>query len=232
MARSLATPVELGRVVTGIRSSGRRVEVSCQDGSRFRARAALCTFPTSTLTRVRIDAPVSALQREGWERLMYAKAVLVYLVAREPFWERDGMPPWTYSDQVPELCSVMRPLPNGGGTILCHVTGNAADQFRGLDPKTVGARFVEAFERARPAAAGLVSVAGVHDWTTYPFALGHIAYFRPGNATRHAVAFPKPAGRLFFGGEYCGRVGLGLEAACEGADRAVAQVLDVIGGKA
>ena len=55
-------------------------------------------------------APVSALQREGWERLMYAKAVLVYLVAKEPFWERDGMPPWTYSDQVPELCSVMRPL--------------------------------------------------------------------------------------------------------------------------
>jgi monoamine oxidase len=228
MAGTLASPVKTGRIVTGIRADARRVEIACLDGSRWRARAAVCTFPASTLTRVKVDAPVSALQREGWARLGYAKAVLVYLEAREPFWERDGLPPWTWSDELPELCSVMRSLPHGGGTILCHVTGNAADQFRGKDARVVGQSILEAFERARPAAAGRVSVAGVHDWSTYPFSLGHIAYYRPGCATRHAVEFPKPAGRLFFGGEYCGRRGLGLEAACEGADHAVSQLLAAI----
>lgn len=229
MASTLTDPVQTGRIVTGIRADSRRVEVACRDGSRWRARAAICTFPTSTLRQVKVDAPVSALQREGWERLGYAKAVLVYLEALEPFWERDGLSSWTWSDGLPEFCTLMRSLPHGGGTILCHVTGNAADQFRGKDPRIVGQSILNAFVRVRPAAAGRVSVAGVHDWGTYPFSLGHIAYFRPGTATRHAAEFPRSAGRLFFGGEYCGRRGLGLEAACEGADQAVTQLLGTLG---
>lgn len=229
MSRTLAHPVETGRVVSGIRADSRRVDVVCRDGTRWRARAAICTFPTSTLKQVKVDAPVSPLQREGWERLGYAKAIMVYLEAREPFWERDGLSSWTWSDGLPEFCTLMRALPHGGGSILCHVTGNAADQFRGMDRRVVGQSILDAFVRVRPAAAGHVSVAGVHDWSAYPFALGHIAYFRPGSATRHAVEFPKPAGRLFFGGEYCGRRGLGLEAACEGADRAASLLLQALG---
>lgn len=81
------------------------------------------------------------------------------------------------------------------------------------------------YAATRPAAAGLVSVVAVHDWNTYEFARGHIAYFRPGSIRRYAEALGRPAGRLFFAGEHCGRAAIGRESACESAVSAIALLL-------
>lgn len=224
MAASLTEPVHVGRVVTRIRAERRNVEVQCADGSRWRGRAALCTFPTSTLARVEVDAPLPEAQRASWSRLAYAKATIVYLRAKEPFWERDGLPPATWSDVAPEYAVLVSTLPDGGGVIMCHINGNATDRYRGMSTEAIGQQVLEAYVRARPAAAGLVSVVAAMDWNAWPFSLGHIAYFRPGDIGRYAGLLGRPAGRLFFAGEHCGRAEIGLEGACESADVAVAGI--------
>lgn len=222
MAASLRGAVELNRIVSDIETTRAGVLVRCKDGSRWRAKAALCTFPCSTLQRVSVDAPVSDVQRAAWKDLAYAKATIVYLHAKEPFWQRDGLPPATWSDVAPKYAVLVKALPDGGGVIMCHVNGNASDAYRGVASRDVGRQVMEAYVKARPAAAGLVSVVAVHDWNTYEFSRGHIAYFRPGSIGRYAEALGRPAGRLFFAGEHCGRAAIGLEAACESAETAVA----------
>ena len=221
MAASLETPVELDRIVESIRNEPDGVTVQCADGSRWKGRAALCTFPTSTLRQVKIDPPVPEVQQAAWENLAYAKATIVYLETKEPFWEHDGLPSFLWSDVSPGLAAPTRALPGGGAMIECHIKGDASDQYRNISADIVGRHVMESYIRARPAAAGLVSVAAVHDWSTQPFSLGHIAYFRPGDIARYAAHLGAPAGRLFFAGEHCARTHMGLEAACESAQAAV-----------
>lgn len=111
---------------------------------------------------------------------------------------------------------------------MCHINGDYTDRYRGMDPGAIGQQVLDSYVRARPAATGQVSVAAVHDWNDYPFSLGHIAYFRPGDIGRIANLLGAPAGRLFFAGEHCGRRALGLEAACESADYAMAHIRELV----
>ena len=111
---------------------------------------------------------------------------------------------------------------------MCHINGDYTDRYRGMDPGAIGQQVLDSYVRARPAATGQVSVAAVHDWHDYPFSLGHIAYFRPGDIGRIANLLGAPAGRLFFAGEHCGRRALGLEAACESADYAMAHIRELV----
>lgn len=221
MAASLAAPVEVNRIVRAVESSDNGVVVECADGSRWSGRHAVSTFPTSTLQQVRFDTPVPEQQRAAWKNIANAKATIVFLEAKEAFWEVDGLPPATWSDEAPEYAVLVDVLPGGGGLIMCHINGDASDKYAGLAPQVIGRQVMDAYVRARPAAAGVVSVAAVHDWTTYPFSLGHIAYFRPGDIGRYAGHLAAPIGSLFFAGEHCGREGIGVEAACESAQTAV-----------
>jgi monoamine oxidase len=83
--------------------------------------------------------------------------------------------------------------------------------------------------RLRPAAAGLVRVGHVHNWSTYPFSKGHIAYFQPGDIARYADFVGRPVGAMYFAGEHNCRVTAGIEGACEAAENAVISVLEVLG---
>jgi monoamine oxidase len=66
----------------------------------------------------------------------------------------------------------------------------------------------------------------VHDWSRYPFSLGHASYYGVGQVGRFAPALAEPAGSMYFAGEHCGRMFAGLEAACESAEGAVLKMLE------
>jgi monoamine oxidase len=67
------------------------------------------------------------------------------------------------------------------------------------------------------------------NWSTYPFSLGHIAYFQPGDIARYADILGQPVGAMYFAGEHNCRVNAGIEGACEAAENAVISVLEVVG---
>jgi monoamine oxidase len=83
--------------------------------------------------------------------------------------------------------------------------------------------------RLRPAAAGVVEVQHIHNWSTYPFSKGHVAYFQPGDIERYGDLLGRPIGGMVFAGEHNCRVSAGIEGACEAAENAVISVLEKLG---
>jgi monoamine oxidase len=115
------------------------------------------------------------------------------------------------------------------GVFLASINGKAVEPLNRLGNKELGARALAELVRLRPAAAGQVEVAHIHNWATYPFSKGHVAYFAPGDIGRYADIIGQPVGRLYFAGEHLSRVQAGMEGACESAEIAALQILDVLG---
>jgi monoamine oxidase len=98
-----------------------------------------------------------------------------------------------------------------------------------LSPAAFGQAVVDEVVRLRPAAAGQIDVEYIHNWSTYPFSLGHIAYFAPGDIGRYANIVGQPVGALYFAGEHNCRIHAGIEGACEAAETASIKILEALG---
>jgi len=113
--------------------------------------------------------------------------------------------------------------------LRAYVNGPRAAALSKLSPAELNARAVAELVRLRPAAAGLVKVNRVMNWSTYPFSKGHIAYFQPGDIARYADVMGQPVGAMYFAGEHNCRINAGLEGACEAAENAVIPILETLG---
>jgi len=228
MAASLERPVLLDKEVASMDARPGAVVVTCRDGSVHKARAAITTIPLSVMRDVDVTGPATPLQREAWRAIRYQQLAEVFMSVESPFWEKDGLPPTLWSDgpikQVLYIPS--RTAPNG--LLLAYVNGAATQALDRMPPSEVGRYVVGELERIRPAAVGAVKPLHVHNWSTYRFSKGHVAYYAPGGIGRFAHVLAEPVGALYFAGEHCGKVHAGIEAACESAEAAVLRLLDDI----
>jgi monoamine oxidase len=229
MAASLARPVETGKYVASIDAGADRVTVHCRDGSSYRARAAICTIPLSVLRDLEVNGPVPAEQRRGWARQMYAASVGVFMKPRSAFWEQDGLPPTTWTDGKVELFIHRPSREDPLGTIYGTINGAGVRWANELTPQALRAAVVAEYERLRPAARGQLEPGYIHNWATYPYTKGHIAYFRPGDMTRFGDLIGRPVGSLYFAGEHLARIQAGIEGACETAESAALAILERFG---
>jgi monoamine oxidase len=152
--------------------------------------------------------------------------VQIFLKFRTPFWEQDGLPASMWTDGPIQFIAHIpsRVDPRGILVVFCH--GRAMDDLNRLTPAALGRKVVEEIVRLRPAAAGQLEVEYIHNWSTYPFSKGHIAYFAPGDIGRYAAIVGQPVGALYFAGEHNCRVHAGVEGACEAAENASIAILE------
>lgn len=232
MAASLERPVQLQRVVGQIQAGPKGTVVTCKDGSVHRARACISTIPLSVMKNIRIDGvagvPVPAQQREAWREVRYGQLLQVFMEVKAPFWEQDGMSPELWSDGPIERVLRMPAKDGGHGNLVAFINGEATDALDRLSTAEVGAFVLKELARLRPSTIGAVRVSHVHNWTTQPFARGHIASFAPGGIGRYMHLLSQPVGSLYFAGEHCGRLHAGMEAACESGEAAVMRLLEDI----
>ncbi|MCE4552897.1 flavin monoamine oxidase family protein [Roseateles cellulosilyticus] len=232
MAQSLAQPVQLQRVVHRIEAGPTGTVVHCRDGSVHRARACITTIPLSVMKDIRVDgvrgATIPGQQREAWHEIRYGQLLQVFMEADKPFWEKDGMSPELWSDGPIER--VLRLPAQDGSTnhFVAFINGEATDALDRLPTAQVSERVVSELARLRPSTAGAMRVTHVHNWTTLPFNRGHVAGYPVGGVGRYAALLDRPVGSLYFAGEHCGKVHVGLESACEAAEAAVMRLLDDI----
>jgi monoamine oxidase len=229
MAASLKRPAALNKIITGIHAEPERVSVTCRDGSSYQARACISTIPLSVMTGIPISGAVSDDQRQAWRRQRYNQLIQIYLRFKSPFWEKDGLPGTTWTDGPFELIAHTPSTMDANGVLYAYINGAATEALNRLSPRAMGERFIKELVRLRPAAAGQVEVAYIHNWTKYPFAKGHVGYFAPGDIGRYGEVVGQPVGALYFAGEHLCRVHAGIEGACETAETAAIQVLDAIG---
>jgi monoamine oxidase len=232
MAASLTRPVQLQRVVHRIEAGPHGTVVHCKDGSVHRARACISTIPLSVMKNIRIDGvrgvTIPAQQREAWGEIRYGQLLQVFMEVKTPFWEKDGMSPELWSDGPIERVLRLPSRDGSPGNLLAFINGEATDALDKLPNAQVGEFVLRELARLRPSTVGAVRVTHVHNWTTQPFNLGHVAGFGPGGIGRYAALLDRPVGSLYFGGEHCGKLHAGLEAACESAENAVMRLLEDI----
>jgi monoamine oxidase len=227
MAKLLTGDLLLGKEVVAIVSASDAVTVTCRDGTRYRGKRVVCSLPFSTLRNVRIEPGLSGAQAEAVSGLPYQPISIAFLTVREPFWEKDGLPPSIWSDG---------PL----GAVLAQRYGATEDEVTGLSVMARGrlahywdrqgreaalAQVVGELERLRPASKGLVKGAAYHSWAMDPFNAGDWAYFHPGQITRFAREMALPAGRLHFCGEHTATANRGIEGALESSERVALEII-------
>ncbi len=229
MAASLKRKVLLNRIVTHIDTRPNGVSVTCRDGSTYRARMAISTIPPTVLKDIPITGAVPTAQRAGWNRQRSVGLCQVFLKTKSRFWEKDGLPAALWTDGPYEVFIHAPSLVEENGILYAYINGAAAEAFSVLDAKVAAKKVVAELIRLRPAAAGQVEIAEIHNWATYPFSRGHIAYFQPGDIARYADIVGHPVGALHFAGEHLCRVHAGIEGACETGENAALAVLDILG---
>jgi monoamine oxidase len=229
MAASLSRPVVLDKIVTRIDAKRRSVSVTCRDGTTYRARSCISTIPLSVMKDIAIDGDVPTQQRAAWHAQRYSETAQVYLTFRKPYWEEDGLPANMWTDGPVQFIAHAPSRVDAKGTLLAYCHGRAMDALNRLTPAALGQAVVDSIVRLRPAAAGQIEVEHIHNWSTYPFSKGHIAYFAPGDIGRYANIVGQPVGALYFAGEHNCRIHAGIEGACEAAENASVKLLEALG---
>jgi monoamine oxidase len=178
---------------------------------------------------ITIAGAASPQQRASWQQQRYNQTLQVYLKCKTPFWEQDGLPASLWTDSSIEFVPHIPSRTDPHGTLLAYINGSTVEALDRLKPDAIGAQVVAELSRIRPAAAGQIEVSYIHNWSTYPFSKGHIAYFAPGDIGRYADIVGQPVGALHFAGEHLCRVHAGVEGACESAENAVITILEKLG---
>jgi monoamine oxidase len=229
MAASLKRPVLLNKIVTRITAKANSVTVACADGSRYTARACINTIPPTVLKDIPIDGDVPPDQREAWRRQRSDQSVQICFDVAAPFWEKDGLPPTMWTDGAFEFFAHTPSRVTPDGVLRAFVNGKAIAPLNKMSDRELGKRAVSELVRLRPAANGVVRPGRIHNWSTYPFSKGHVAYFQPGDIERYADLVGQPIGAMYFAGEHNCRVSAGIEGACEAAEYAVIAILESLG---
>jgi len=228
MAASLKAPVRLNSFVRHIDAQDQRVAVQCSDGSRHEARACITTIPFAVYKDIRIDGAVPARQRQAWNATRHTAVVQVFMSIRQAFWKADGVTAEMWTDSPMERVFHLPSDTEPNGILCAYFSGDGALALKGMDTQAIAQHTLRLLERLRPSTAGQLAVTYVHDWSAQPGARGHVASWAPGDIGRYESALQQPVGSLHFAGDHLGRLHVGLEAACESAERAAMQVLDRI----
>jgi monoamine oxidase len=231
MAKRIKGDLLQGKRVVAIETSATGGKVRCADGTSYRAKAVVCTMPFSTLRHVAIDPLPPARQLGAITKLGYIPITQFHLVAKQPFWEQDGLSPSMWTDGPLGLVLAQRFFGKENEvtslTVWCRGNnGLFIDRFGIEGGKQL---ILDEFARLRPASKGKLSVAAVHSWTADPFSAGDWAIYEPGQVTGFQNVVAQPHERLYFAGEHTAVGSRGVEAALESAERATLEVLGALG---
>jgi monoamine oxidase len=226
MAKHLKNEVHLGREVVSIRDTGSDVDVRCRDGSRYRAKAVICSVPFAALRTVRFDPPLAGAQAEAVSTLPYMINTLFFFVPKRRYWEEDGLSPmmWTNGPAGVVVAERFGKTDDEVTAIIANPRGHMAAALDRLPPQEAIARVRRAIEELRPAARGALDAGVVQSWAREPYSGGDWAVFGPGQVRRFASAMSAPSGRIHFCGEHTARANRGMEGAMESAERVTLEV--------
>ncbi|ARN74955.1 flavin monoamine oxidase family protein [Oceanicoccus sagamiensis] len=228
MAADLKQPPQLNKPVSQIKQQGTQAVVTCQDGSSYTAKRCIVTTPFSTLREMDLQLLISAPKRQAIKSMDYSRATHVFFKPKSEFWLEDELSPnmWTdtpigmvFSQQGPDKKVTM---------VRAWLAGNNAMAVDSLPSEQIGQQILQAFEKARPSAAGKLEVSKVISWQNNPFSRGAYAQYNAGDINRFAHAVPLVEGPLHFAGEHTEARKSGMEAAVLSAERCAPEVINSI----
>jgi monoamine oxidase len=231
MSRRLKGDLLQGKRVSAIETGPTGATVRCADGSKYSAKAVVCSMPFSTLRDVAIDPLPPALQHKAIQTLGYIPITQFHMIAKKPFWEMDGLSPSMWTDGPLGMVLAQRFGKTDSEvtslTVWCRgQNGLFIDRFGVEEAQRM---ILDEFARLRPASKGLLTVGAVHSWTADPFSAGDWAIFQPGQVRELRASIAAAHQRLYFCGEHTAIGSRGIEGALESAERVSLEVLSALG---
>lgn len=228
MQASLPFEIEFDRHVAAIRGGRSGVEVVCHDGAKYRAKHVICTTPPPLTRMIAFDPGLPALHAEAVAFTPFGQGTSVMIPVRERFWEIDGRPGGSWTDNN-RLGRVMQLATPEGDYLWAYISGRANMAYRSMDDEGVKASVLAELVRTRPAAEGRLGEAKVVNWSRAPFARGTFARAEPGQVSRFGGVLATPANRrIHFAGEHVSLRASGIEGALESGERAAHDVLTAL----
>jgi monoamine oxidase len=229
MAAKLKGAVHLGKTVIGIRSGPDKAEVHCADGSVWKADRVVCSMPLPPMRYVRFDPELPPEMAKAIATIPQQKITQVHLVAKQPFWDHDGLNADMWTDTVAGqvMASRFGKDDHEVTSLTAWARGFQAEKLDELDEADAKRLVVSEIERIRPAARGKIEAAAMKSWQHDPFSGGDWVVWAPGQPTEFAALLSTPHERTHFCGEHTGLVNRGMEAAMESGERAALEVLSL-----
>lgn len=230
MAAALTHEVELQREVVAIHDAGDQVEVSCADGSVYKADHVVCSLPCSVLRRIRISPRLPPEQARAVNTLESMIVNMVHMSFKEPFWEEDGLSPNMFSDGlVSNLVGEHKGAdPAEVTSVTAWIRGHKAALLDQLPEAEARAMVLEDIAQRRPASRGKLEIVAYKSWYRDRFAAGDWAYWQPGQVRTLSPHIAQAHGRLHFCGEHTARSNRGMEGAMESGERVAIEVLETL----
>lgn len=225
MAASLGDRVIIGKKVVAIDMTASGCTVRCEDGSSWQSARVISALPFTMLRKIAITPALQGVQADAVRQMPYGNQSQVWLRAKEPYWEADGIEASMWTNGLFTL--IRQQIEHDGKRELISALafGAKSHQLDRLSPRDRGELAIRYIEQRRPSTRGKLEFVGAHSWAQAP-TIGGCSYgLQPHVAFEWNRQMSQSHARLHFAGEHTRRFEVGMEAAMESGERVALEVL-------
>ncbi|MCU0758073.1 MAG: FAD-dependent oxidoreductase [Steroidobacteraceae bacterium] len=229
MARSLRRPVALGKAAWSIESGTDGAIVRCTDDTDLRARFAVVSMPMPRLRDVLFQPTLPEPLASAVREIEYGLSIQVHMRLREPYWDKDGLPPGMWTDTGIERFTPLDRGPDGGiSSVIAFINGAEARRFAFMSDTQCFEYVTAVAARIRPSTRGQLELLTIQSCARDPFGAGDWVYWQPGQIVRFGNHLREGLPHVVFCGEHTAIMQRGMEGAFESGERAALDVLERI----
>ncbi|APG61638.1 hypothetical protein LPB140_00935 [Sphingorhabdus lutea] len=224
MAAALRSDIQINTPIAALHQDKDGTDIYLENGKKIRAKFVICTIPFSVMRDIAHNLDLE--RQRIIASLPYTRASFIYLRAKTPFWQEDGLPSDIWSN-APLLGRVFV-LDNIPPMLKIWLNGQSADIFDKMDEETAGKMVMGEIERVRPSAKGQLSIVKIYSWQKNKYARGIYHHIGTGQGRALAQMVQNQTGRIILAGEHMARQSSGLEGALESGESAAMHVLNAL----
>lgn len=229
MANSLPRPVQTGHMIKRIDVEKECVTVMDVKGRAFKARHCISALPFGALRHVKINAPISGLQRTAINTLPYTQILQLHFKVETPYWAVDNLPANMWMDGPLERIFINHDAmgqPTNFGR--AWINGDSANTLAGLSNLELEGLLKSELSKARSIKPENIELLQVKRWTRgNALSGGAYMHWAPEQIYKWANIMGQAAGALSFAGEHLSYLHTGLEGAMEAGENAAFALLGI-----
>jgi monoamine oxidase len=220
LARLPAGTLHLNSPVTAVAQRSGTVTISTAK-EKFSADACVFAAPSSVISAIRFDPPLSPAKAQAAEELEYARILKTQILCKERFWPAENFA--MMSDETShEYFHTTQGQPGPRGILCSYSVGDKADVLAAESEQHRQEQVTRDLLALSPAAADLVMTTHSKAWQRDPWVHGAYAVYHPGQWLTVRPLLHRAHGKVLFAGEHLsedsqgfmdGAVGTGMAAA-------------------
>ncbi len=226
MAESLNNEVLLNKTVVAFREKNNVTEISCADGTGYKADHVICSIPISVLKNVTFEPLIKGITAEAIDHVGYGLSIQVHFQVMEPYWEKDGLAPNMWTDGELERIAVRTKRNKiDPDALVVFINGPESLKFRLMTDEEVFRYCQIKLAQLRPSMKEALEPILIQSCERDIHGAGDWVYWQPGQVTKFGNHMRSRHGNIHFCGEHTAIMERGMEGAFESGERAALEII-------